>query len=103
MTEKSMLIAPEAALALLEQLAPEYKLNSIQESILRYSLQRWTYPEIARQLGYDASHIGDLAYQLWQQLSRALGEKVTKKNLAAVLWRHETLKQASAQARDMQL
>ena len=93
MTEKSMLIAPEAALALLEQLMPEQKLNSIQEDILRYSLQRWTYPEVARHLGYEASHIRDLAYQLWQELSQGLGEKVTKKNLAAVLWRYETRRQ----------
>ncbi len=94
MMERAMLITPEAALALLEKLAPAQKLNDTQQAILRYSLQRWTYSEMAEQLGYDTTHVRDLAYQLWQQLSRVLGEKVGKKNVAAVLWRYETLKKA---------
>ncbi len=95
MTERALLITPEAALALLEKLAPTQKLNDTQQAILRYSLQRQTYPEMAEQLGYEATHVRDLAYQLWRQLSRLLGEKVGKNNVAAVLWRYETLEKDS--------
>ncbi len=97
MTEKLMLITPEAALALLEQLMPDSKLNPVQENILRYSLQRLTYREMAKILGYDASHIRDLAYPLWQRLSQVLGEKVTKKSVAPVLRRAEALQKSRLQ------
>jgi ABC-type proline/glycine betaine transport system ATPase subunit len=40
---------------------------------------------MARDCAYSIAHIKDIGSQLWQALSKALGERVTKKNLFLVL------------------
>jgi WD40 repeat protein len=87
----------DEALALLDTLRQEPKLKDIQEQVFRHAWQGWTYPEIAQHLGYDNSHIRDVGYELWRQLSRALGEQVTKKNVQAVIMRQVHLRQSIAQ------
>jgi WD40 repeat protein len=82
-------MTPDEALLLLDHLLQEQKLKDLQELVFRYTWQGWTYPEIAKHLGYDTSHIRDVGYELWQQLSRSLGERVTKKNIQSVLRRLE--------------
>ncbi|MBD2463515.1 pentapeptide repeat-containing protein [Oscillatoria sp. FACHB-1407] len=82
-------MTPDEALLLLDHLLQEQKLKDLQELVFRYTWEGWTYPEIAKQLGYDTSHIRDVGYELWQQLSRSLGERVTKKNIQSVLRRLE--------------
>lgn len=75
------------ALALVDALLKGQRLKDIQEQIFRYSWCGWTYPEIAEQIGYDTGHTRDVGSKLWQQISQAVGEQVTKKNLHAVLRR----------------
>ncbi|WP_019500711.1 NB-ARC domain-containing protein [Pseudanabaena sp. PCC 6802] len=83
----------EEALALLDTLLQKQKLKDIQESVFRYAWQGLTYPEIAQYLGYDASYVRDVGYQLWQQLTQEFGEQVTKKNLQEVIMRQFYLSQ----------
>lgn len=85
---------PDEALVSLDVLLPEQKLKDLQELVFRYSCQGWTYAEIAAQTGYDVGHIRDVGAKLWQQLSMALGESVTKNNVQAVMQRR-TLQQRS--------
>ncbi|MBW4620729.1 MAG: WD40 repeat domain-containing protein [Cyanosarcina radialis HA8281-LM2] len=75
----------EEALELLDTLLPQQKLKDIHELVFRYSWQGCTYPQIAKQTGYNTSHIRDIGSELWQHLSQALGEKVTKKNVQILL------------------
>jgi hypothetical protein len=60
-------------------------LDSIQEFVLSQSWQGKTYSEIAKASGYGSDYIKEVGSELWQELSEALGEKVTKKNLYIVL------------------
>ncbi|WP_242060045.1 NB-ARC domain-containing protein [Oscillatoria sp. FACHB-1407] len=84
---EDLLMTSEEALVLLDSILPGQKLKDIQELVFRYSWQGWTYSRIADHAGYDIGHIRDVGSKLWQQLSRACGEQVTKKNVQAALRR----------------
>jgi diguanylate cyclase (GGDEF)-like protein len=74
-------------------------LSDLQKIILLTTLQggRKTYEQIADECGYSAKYVQRcVAPKLWQSFSQALGEKVTKKNVRAVLEREmREQKQAS--------
>jgi tetratricopeptide (TPR) repeat protein len=63
-------------------------LNDLQTMILQQVWQGRRYLEIAQQYGCTEGHAKDTGAQLWQLLSQALGERVTKANVRAVLERH---------------
>ncbi|MBE9191915.1 pentapeptide repeat-containing protein [Gloeocapsopsis crepidinum LEGE 06123] len=84
---QDVVMSAEEALILLDKLLAGQKLKDVQELVFRYSWQGWTYPKIAAHAGYDTGHIRDVGSHLWQQLTQALGEQVTKNNLQAVLRR----------------
>src|SRR6478672_101718 len=75
------------ALAIVERLLPQGRLSKIQTEILCQSWDGKSYTDIARISGYDAGYIKDTGSNLWQSLSKALGEKVTKHNFRGVLQR----------------
>lgn len=79
----------EEALVLVESALIQYRLSKAEEAVLRKVWEGLSYSEIAEQVGYDTGYIRNLSYRLWQLLSKALGEKVTKKNLYAVLKRYQ--------------
>ncbi|MBD1903622.1 NB-ARC domain-containing protein [Trichocoleus sp. DQ-A3] len=88
----------EEALALLNELLKEQKLKNIHELVFCYSWQGLTYPEIAKQVGYDTSYIRNIGQELWFQLSQAFEEPVTKKNIQSVLRRQLAQNQHTALA-----
>ncbi|MEG4836986.1 AAA-like domain-containing protein [Microcoleus sp. B9-D4] len=68
-----------------------FSLNFIQKVILRESLLEYkkTYAQIAEENNYSESYIKfSVAPKLWQLLSQAIGEKVNKTNLPALLEQH---------------
>jgi predicted transcriptional regulator len=75
----------ELGLKIVEQILEQKHLSKVQEILLQQSLAGHSYTEIAKTSGYDAGYLKDAGSQLWQILSRALGEKVSKNNLAVVL------------------
>ncbi|PSB18076.1 hypothetical protein C7B76_08875, partial [filamentous cyanobacterium CCP2] len=79
----------EEALALLDRVL-EQQLNDVQELVFRHCWEGKTYAEMAEQIGYDAGYIKDTGSKLWQILSRALGERVTKSNLQSIVRRHQS-------------
>lgn len=76
----------EEALAIVETLAAE-PLSKLQASVFRYAWEEQPYQEIAKQLGYEVGYLKQTGSQLWQVLSRACGEKVSKSNVQLVLKR----------------
>ena len=60
-------------------------LSSLQREILQGSWSGETYPAIAQVAYCTEGHIRDVAAELWQQLSAALGEKIGKKNFKRIL------------------
>ncbi len=77
----------EEALVILEAGLAQGRLTRIQELVFRQAWEGQSYSQIAANYGYDAGYIKNVASQLWQILSTALGEKVTKSNVQSVLKR----------------
>ncbi|MBW4569584.1 MAG: NACHT domain-containing protein [Tolypothrix carrinoi HA7290-LM1] len=63
-------------------------LKDIEVTILRGSWQGQKYEEIAQTYGYTTEYLQhDVGPKLWQMLSEAIGEKVSKKNFQAAIER----------------
>ncbi|AFY82673.1 pentapeptide repeat-containing protein [Oscillatoria acuminata] len=79
----------DEALALVEAVLEDDRLNDVQELIFR---QCWegnqSYQEIAQVSGYDSEYIKATGAKLWKLLTEAFGEKVKKGNLQSVLKRY---------------
>jgi WD40 repeat protein len=84
----------EEALVLLDKILQQGHLSDVQELVFRYCWEGQTYPTIAESVGYDTGYIKDVGSKLWQLLSSALGEKVTKSNVQAVLRRYDSTVEA---------
>ena len=78
-------MSPEDAIALVDKLLSPYRLTAIQEVVFRRCWQGSTYAQIAASEGYDADYVRVTGSRLWQKISHSLGERVTKKNIHAVL------------------
>ena len=68
-----------------EQSLLSRQLSSLERFILCQSWFGRGYSEMAADCAYSIAHIKDIGSQLWQVFSKALGERVTKKNLFLVL------------------
>ena len=62
-------------------------LDDLQEAVLRGTLQRETYKEMAKDFDCSESRIRDIGSELWQILSEELGEDVSKSNLRSTMGR----------------
>ena len=80
-------ITVEEALVLVDAALKQERLNNLQELIFRQSWEGKSYQEIAASFDYDPHYIKDVGFKLWQLLSKAFGEKITKKNFQSVLRR----------------
>lgn len=78
-------MSPEDAITLVDKLLSPYRLTAIQEVVFRRCWQGSTYAQIATSEGYDADYVRVTGSRLWQKISQVLGERVTKKNIHAVL------------------
>ncbi|MFM7439790.1 MAG: hypothetical protein ACKO2V_14525, partial [Snowella sp.] len=59
------------------------RIDSLQVAILKGVLKGQKYADIAQEFNCSAGHAKDEAYKLWQTLSDALGEEITKSNFRA--------------------
>jgi len=79
----------DEALDQVERLLEQERLTRVQELVFRQSWVGQSYMEIAKASGYDFGYIKDTGSRLWQILSDALGQKVTKHNFQSVLKRSQ--------------
>jgi hypothetical protein len=77
----------EEALRVVDSALSPAALNDIQERVFRGVWAGQTYEKIAEHTNYESEYVKHIGSQLWQKLSQALGEKVTKGNLQSVLRR----------------
>lgn len=75
----------EEALALVDDLLQPQRLTTLQETIFRECWEGRTYLQIAENSDYDADYIRVVGSRLWQMLSEACQERVTKNNFRAIL------------------
>jgi len=64
-------------------------LDTLQEAILRGSMQGEKYTKIAEEIHCNESYVRQVGSQLWQILSEELGEDVNKKNFQASMKRFQ--------------
>jgi hypothetical protein len=84
----------EQASTLVDRLIYEFNgehLNDLERSIVEGVCEGKKYGEIAQELDRTSGYVADAAAKLLQALSQALGEKVSKKNIKAVIERHTAL------------
>ena len=72
------------ALRIIDRILEPERLSGVQELILRECWQNKTYQEIASASGYDSDYIRVVGSRLWQNLSLAFEEKVSKNNFKSV-------------------
>jgi pSer/pThr/pTyr-binding forkhead associated (FHA) protein len=77
-------ITIEQALVLIDTMLTPAKLTNIQELVFRQCWEGKSYSEIAERAGYDAEYIKSIGAKLWQILSDAFGERVTKSNFLVI-------------------
>jgi len=75
----------DEAIAIIDAALKPERLSDLQEVVFRQSWLGKTYQEVARETGYDPDYVRGVGFQLWQMLSDAFGEKVTKNNFRSVL------------------
>ncbi|MGF1938899.1 MAG: hypothetical protein RM347_031855 [Nostoc sp. ChiQUE02] len=75
----------DEVLETVEQTLLSRQLSNLERLILCQSWLRRGYSDMASNFTYSIAHIKDTGSQLWQALSKAIGERVTKKNLFLVL------------------
>ncbi len=75
----------EDILQAVETILQDKPLASIQWFVLSQSWLGKTYDEMAEESGYRNNYIKEVGSELWQDLSVALGKKITKKNLHLAL------------------
>ena len=78
---------PEEALTIVEQALREDRLSKLQVTVFRHAWEEQSYQAIAKTSGYELGYVKQTGSQLWQLLSKAFGEKVTKSNVQLVLKR----------------
>ncbi|MFQ3679909.1 MAG: hypothetical protein SNJ60_05320 [Pseudanabaenaceae cyanobacterium] len=86
----------EQALRMVDRLLHRRRLKNIEELLFRQAWEGKTYAQIADSSGYDASYVRDVGYKLWQDLSIAIGERVTKSNVHVVFRRLDSRWEAQA-------
>lgn len=82
----------DRALETVEQVILSRELSPIERLILRQSWVGKTYTQMSEDSGYGSTYIKEMGSQLWNDLSKALGSRVTKKNLHLVLSRYPETK-----------
>jgi AAA-like domain len=75
----------DAILQAMEQLLSPERIGTTERFIVSHSLLGYKYQEMANISSYTTAYIKELGSQLWQDLSTAMGERVTKKNLHLLL------------------
>lgn len=80
-------MTPDEALGLIEQALSEDHLSKLQVTVFQCAWQEQSYQEIAKSSGYEVGYLKQTGSQLWQLLSQAFGEKITKSNVQLVLKR----------------
>jgi energy-coupling factor transporter ATP-binding protein EcfA2 len=76
-------------------------LNDLQESVLRGTLQRDTYKQIAKDFDCSESRVREVGADLWQILSEQLGEEVSKSNFRSAMDRLQNSTNVSNFAQDV--
>lgn len=81
----------DLVLEVVEQVLLSRQLSPIERVILCQSWHGKGYGEMAHESGYGSNYFKEIGSQLWHDLSEAIGQRVTKKNLHLVLTQYQAI------------
>ncbi len=87
-----MKISVEEALEIVDRVTQQGGLSKVQEIVFRQCWEGCSYQEIAKNSGYQLGYIRDVGHKLWQLLSKAFGQKITKTNFQRVINQYKLTK-----------
>jgi AAA-like domain len=90
MNKHTAIMKVEEAVEIVDAILTQDRLSSIQDLVFRDCWNGKTYQEIAQNCGYDGDYIRIVGSRLWQMLSNATGEKISKSNIHVVLRRYSS-------------
>lgn len=79
----------DEALEAIEQILLLRQLSPIERFVFQQSWLGRNYHDMAQECSYGTTYIKEIGSQLWQDLSKAVGERVSKKNLHLVLGQYK--------------
>lgn len=79
----------DEALEAIEQILLLRPLSPIERFVFQQSWLGRNYHDMAQECSYGTTYIKEIGSQLWQDLSKAVGERVSKKNLHLVLGQYK--------------
>ncbi|NJO77768.1 MAG: hypothetical protein HC827_04065 [Cyanobacteria bacterium RM1_2_2] len=79
----------DEALEAVEQILLLRQLSPIERFVFQQSWLGRNYHDMAQECSYGTTYIKEIGSQLWQDLSKAVGERVSKKNLHLVLGQYK--------------
>jgi hypothetical protein len=79
----------DEALEAVEQILLLRQLSPIERFVFQQSWLGRNYQDMAQECSYGTTYIKEIGSQLWQDLSKAVGERVSKKNLHLVLGQYK--------------
>ncbi|MEM7715812.1 MAG: AAA-like domain-containing protein [Cyanobacteria bacterium P01_A01_bin.68] len=88
---KSTSMNANKALNIVESQILSRQLNAIEHLIFIESWQGKGYTQMAKKSGYGSNYFKEVGSGLWHDISRAIGQKVTKKNLQIVFRSYQPL------------
>jgi hypothetical protein len=86
------------ALATIEGLLKPVYLSTVQELVVRQCWQGMSYEEIAESSGYDPDYLRGVGARLWQILSNAVGDRISKTNFRSMLRQYSSKRTEESQA-----
>jgi hypothetical protein len=84
-----ILLSVQEFIETIEKILQGKSFGYIQRFVLYQSWLGKTYSEMAEGSGYGSDYIKEIGSQLWQDLSKALGQRVTKKNIHLVFKKYQ--------------
>ena len=91
--DEALCIADEALIAH----TSKKSLSDLERIILSGSLENKTYEKIAKEINYNPNYIKEEGANLWEKLSAALGEKVSKKSFRGAFEKRLKLKKVASE------
>lgn len=85
-------------LEIVEQDLLSRALTPLERLVFQQSWLGQGYNAMAHNSGYEGNYVKEVGSQLWHELSKALGRRVTKKNLHLVFGQYETIQASKSQS-----
>ncbi|MBF2063509.1 MAG: AAA-like domain-containing protein [Calothrix sp. C42_A2020_038] len=75
----------DSALEIIEKIVLSRQLSPIEQLIIRQSWIGKSYDDMAQNINYSSNYLKVIGFDLWNNISNVVGQKITKKNIQLIL------------------